>query len=421
MRILIADVDLFRTVGGGQTFYRSVIRRHPDVEFWYLQDREPDDADRPENAHPVKKSRAYTPSTLADFTAPRVPVWLQETALDAANVAAAVAGCRFDVVDVPDYLAFGSLLGPALRRHDVMYRRLALSMHGRFSTSLATNWHTEGLRHLPLLTAEDLQYRTADLRYFISQHYREEWHRACDLPAAWVDPLWFFRFEPGGSYAPEPGPDRRPGLTFVGRTEKLKGPHVFLHLLWWLSPGLYRSATVAGPEFVGEDGIGSTARLRAMADNRGLRVKFRPSLPPAELSALFATNSLTVVPSFHDTLNLVGLESVLSGCPTAIGDGAGVCRYLHDRFPRLPFVMIPMKNPLECVPALENVLGNYESYRRVLARELEAIDRRPAGPGLMTVYRGALASDPEARDYAEHLYACVFGPPHSGLESRPAA
>ena len=54
MRVLIVDFDFFTAVGGGQTFYRRVVERHPEMQFLYPS-RGPDlrlRAELPSNAEP---------------------------------------------------------------------------------------------------------------------------------------------------------------------------------------------------------------------------------------------------------------------------------------------------------------------------------------------------------------------------------
>ena len=36
MRVLLPAVDIFYSVGGGQSFYKQLIKANPDIEFSYL-------------------------------------------------------------------------------------------------------------------------------------------------------------------------------------------------------------------------------------------------------------------------------------------------------------------------------------------------------------------------------------------------
>ena len=59
MRVFIADFDLFHITGGGQTYYRGVMKAFPGIDFHYLARDEADTAPRPANAHPIAYREAY--------------------------------------------------------------------------------------------------------------------------------------------------------------------------------------------------------------------------------------------------------------------------------------------------------------------------------------------------------------------------
>ena len=120
-------------------------------------------------------------------------------------------------------------------------------------------------------------------------------------------------------------------------------------------------------------------------------------MTPSELTQVFSSKSVTIVPSVYDTLNFVALESLFSGCPTVIGSGAGVCRYLCERFPGLRFEVINVDNWYECVPRLEAILRNYRDYRRRLQEAVAAEDLQPHGLKLTDVYQARPAYDPVLR------------------------
>jgi len=134
-------------------------------------------------------------------------------------------------------------------------------------------------------------------------------------------------------------------------------------------------------------------------------------MTPAELAQVYATKSVTVIPSVYDTLNFVALESLLSGCPTAIGSGAGVCGYLRERFPNLPFEVIDVGNWYESLPRLEAILRNYADYRQCLREAIVAQDLQPRGLQLIDVYQTPPAYDRVLRarvtKWYERLVSCV--------------
>ena len=50
MRVLLVAIDVYTTIGGGETVYRKLIEANPDVEFVYFRIHEPRRAQRPSNA-----------------------------------------------------------------------------------------------------------------------------------------------------------------------------------------------------------------------------------------------------------------------------------------------------------------------------------------------------------------------------------
>ncbi len=415
MKVLLADFDLFRSVGGGQTFYRGIILRHPHIDFYYFRKSEPEDAVRPDNAHPIEFEEPYNEPDIdgADLPPPR---WTFAAFRMASNLAHSVAGRSFDVVDFPDYQQLGVFLGPALARHGVEFGRLALSMHGCISTTIALNWNTEGTTTIRQLEA--LQYAAVDTRYFISQLYGDEWRALSPLPSHYVDPMWFFSFPERRAYAANA---EAPDLNFIGRAEKRKGPHLFLQLAWWLPRASFRHATIIGPEDVHFTGNTSTKQLKAMADLRSFDLRFHRCMTPTEMGVLFASKSVTVVPSQYDTLNLTALESLFCGCPTMIGSGAGACRYLRERFPELPFEEFDVRDLYANVPRLERILSDYDAYRGRLDSALDRIDLRPQGPGLEEAYATPPATDVAARVQLDQWYEQLHrqGAPYVRTARRP--
>jgi hypothetical protein len=420
MQVLLASFDLFKDVGGGQTFYRTVILRNPQIQFTYLRETEPPDAPRPENARAVTYSALLPRISESLAMAPDVPRWLHDSFGRATEMAHAVAGQHFDVVDVPDYEQYGLFLRDALDHHGVSVDRVVLGMHGRISTSKELNWCQQSRNCIEWTHLENMQYQVVDNRYFYSAMYRDEWRAIDPVAAPVLDPLWFFEVPRLLPYQDRLGP---PDLNFVGRCEKRKGPDIFINLAWWLPRSCVRTINLIGPQNYDRDGTSSVVHISRMIRNRRLTgVELVRCMTPAELAQVYSTKSITFVPSVYDTLNFVALESLLSGCPTAIGSGAGVCRYLRERFPDLPFEEIDVANWYESVPRLEKILRDYDSYRRCLHEAIVAQDLRPRGRQLIDVYQSAPAFDQVMRDrltrWYERLASCL---PTALEESRSRA
>ncbi|QUS62002.1 glycosyltransferase [Synechocystis sp. PCC 7339] len=407
MKVLITDFDLFAKVGGGQTFYRSLIRKNPDIDFYYLIDKEERVTKRPNNAHGVPFQEKYFLADLNNFFDVNPPKWVYRSFIRASNIAASVAGMEFDLVDSPDYEQWAIFLRPALDYHRVKFAKIALSLHGKISTTLKLDWFNQGKENIPLELEEWKQYATVDLRYGISKSYIDEWQSLSPFSAHYYHPLHFFEL-------PQPleaiASGDRPDLNFIGRTERRKGPDIFIDIAWWLNKNLYHEANIIGPHSFNDTGtISSETYLRSMLGDRQSPVKFLPPKPQGELMALFARKTVTFVPSRYDTLNLVALESLFSGCPTVIGGGAGVCRLLKEDFPDVPFVEIDLENIYSCLPAIEHILGDYSGYRRQLVDSVKNSAAIADSPVLADIYQQTSQYEQEIRDELKNWYAQLMG------------
>lgn len=386
MRVLIADFDLFAKTGGGQTFYRSIIEANPEIEFYYFCVSEQHGAIRPANAQSLPFRELYkAPSRFEFCDLPLSPYFLPAFA-QANNVAYSARGRDFDVVDVPDYQHFGAFLRPALAKHGVGCRRIALSLHGSLSATISLNWKTEGQSSRDLADIEDAQFQAVDLRYGLSRNYLDEWRVRSGVESHYLDPRLFFRFPTPSLPAPS---CERPNLQFIGRTEKCKGPDIFVEMAWWLPQESFARALVVGPQSWDPAGVGSSSHLAKMIDRRfsSDKVTVLPAATKRDLERLYASRAITVLPSRYDTFNLVALESLMSGCPTAIGSKAGACRFLEETFPNLPFIKIDMDDWRGALPAIEAVLHGYDAYRSRLVDAVRETQLAKPRHGLLEIYQ----------------------------------
>jgi glycosyltransferase involved in cell wall biosynthesis len=384
MKVLIADSDLFHKTGGGQTFYRNLIEKNSQIDFYYLKISEPSEANRPKNAYIIPYQEKYNLANYAkSFSDLTPPKWIYRAFVISSNIAASVAGKHFDIIDLPDYEQIGTLIRPALKHHNVDFEKIVLSMHGNISTSIQLDWFNEGKVDQTVRWQEQIQYGTVDIRYGISKTYLEEWREIINLESYYLNPLSVISL-------PKPqltnDPAKLPSINFVGRTEKRKGPDIFVELAWWLPRQKFSTANIIGSDSFGPKGESSGFYLYQTAENRLKEIKRSQSLSQIELYKLFSSKSLTILPSRYDTLNIVALESLFSGCPTAIGSGAGVTGFLQDIYPQVPFITIDIKNIYSCLPEICSVLDNYDEYRQKLVDALLSSHPQISGFNIDSIY-----------------------------------
>src|SRR5262249_17424772 len=101
------------------------------------------------------------------------------------------------------------------------------------------------------------------------------------------------------------------------------------------------------------------------------------------------------------TLNLVALEALFAGCPTVIGSGAGVCRYLRERFSQVPFLEFDVTAFYPMMPKVERLLAEYDRHRAELPGPVRTAALTPPDPGLDAIYGAEPVFDPAARVVGE--------------------
>ena len=374
MKVLIAELDVFTTVGGGQTAYRNLVNHHPEIQFFFFSRNKNSLNNLPSNVCPIE----YRPRYLWKDDLGKEKSFKPEWSIDAANLAASVEGQKFDVVDVADYHLYAPYLRAAFEHHRVQADKYFLALHGDMSTTIRLNWPSRKSRDHVVLKIQELEaiaYETFDVRYGLSSRYLQSkenhfpaFNTYCLSPFLFLESFPLIHQFDKSSFGID--------LNFIGRHEKRKGPDLFIDLIWNLEPHFLNQVNVnlIGSESASWDGINSTTYLEPFARNRLNQIKFLKSMNREELFKTFQSRSVTFLPSRFDSFNLTALESLLSGCPTVIGDGAGVCDFLDHRFPTIPYVKIGTRNEEESLSKIKYLITHYNDYRDALIQALKKID-----------------------------------------------
>lgn len=418
MKILLMTLNVFNTIGGGQTFIKNAASKNIDFEYYCFGDSS---AGMPYNVRAIPISDHHRGDVdllnldLLSFDRPELSLAGKQSDIALMlDMAAAVTGMEFDIVEIPDFMAFGALAPMLLEAYGVRFRKIVLSLHGVLSHSIEDLWQGRNKYDLTSLRHyETLAYRMADTRYGISERYVEKWSRETGLPGLVVDPMLSVELSAMAvgrtSAKSEPvQPDSAPSLNFVGRQDWIKGPDLFLSIVANLPPDRFNGINLYGSP-VNIDGVSSESVLGAMAQRRGLTIGENGPVSHTVLFDIFSkTRSITFVPSRVDTFNLVALESLLNGCPTVISTACGITDYLDKIYPDLPYVKLDPDNIWAAIPDISAILQDYDGYR---ARLGKALAKKPShksyGVSLQEVYRAESAADRSAqqtvRDVARKL------------------
>ena len=387
MRVLLCVADLYRDSGGGQTVYREIVRGASGITFTYLLDTELPDAPRPANCAGVAllPGRQLAVSSPSPFPQERL-----DALAYADRIARSVAGQRFDVVDVPDFLTVGSYLRDAFAHHGVTVGAMVLALHGNISWALSMNWGTMGNPVGHHQANEAAQFRAVDGAYAISERYARSWQAQFPRDVTIIDPASLVPL----SLAPRVASlgSGTPSLVSIGRSERLKGHDLFIDLAAKVRAFEPAAVRHVGPDDYSLGHTSSSYLLGEFARRRAVPIDFLGPRTQSQLQGLMAGRIIVVLPVRYDTLNLVALEAIASGCPLAVSDAAGITDYLDTHLPDVPYIRMPLGNLSAAVPEIVAVLRDYDGFRaRVKEAVLRHAGRFGTGYDITPVYEQALA------------------------------
>lgn len=426
MRVLLPAIDIFNSIGGGQSFYKQLIQSNSNIEFSYLIRNEPEITTRPRNSKAIKYNykfpNLHTPNPTFDFSP--IPTWARHAVSSAANIAYSARGLSFDIIDIPDWEQYGCFLRFFLDHFHVKFNKIALSMHGNISTSLNTNWGTSHHDYSPLKFLEKAQYLGADIRYAISEIHIEEWRKKTTVKADYLHPFTFFKPEKQRPYIKTA---ETPSLIFFGRTEKIKGPDFFAHLAWMLPKKLSSKALIIGPSVPLKNKTSSKDVLTTLVNNRNLDIEIKDGVSQEKMKDYFSQSYLTVLPSRYDTFNLVALESLFAGCPIVVSDNAGVVGFIRKEFPGMPIHVLPMEDLSTCINVLQFAVEHYHEDRKTIAKFLDSFNPNTfSSKSLSSIYEQSSkriweTDFPFAEIAASFLQICTENPTSQNNEiTKPA-
>jgi len=405
-RVLIVDFDFYTSVGGGQTFYRRLIERHPLIDFFYPSFG-PDigrlaRGELPPNAHPF----AFDPQSNIDYLR-RSETLLQGAELDRSEpltgVFAAVQGMHFHAVDVPSFFPAANAARVLLAAWGVTAEKVIVGMLGWLSESLRKAYADEVAADAvdALAAAETAGADAADVRYAISDLEVTENARG-------AQPVMMLDFEDALESFPRPaasppgsGP---PDIWYVGRLDRAKGPDLFIEIVATIPSHLYGRCFLAGPDNSWSQDFRWSQHLLDLAAARGLNASYEGVLSDEEIrSRIYRGRSVVVVPSRVDAFNYVALEATLNGCPVLLSDRTGAHQFLSQKYPHL---LTATMSPDDLEAARAELLRLVANYQDVAERCRTLLLTQPVPqtrPGFMNeVYGAASMRSAETVDSIAH-------------------
>ncbi|CAO4151014.1 Glycosyl transferase group 1 [Methylorubrum thiocyanatum] len=373
IRALICDFDFYSALGGGQTFYRRMVERHPDWTWLYPsrgRDLTGEVRSRlPANAHPYGFDRFLLPW---DFLGALKIEGVEERsyALIVCQIAVPLQGQFLDVVEVPSFFPVAHLIRPIFAAFGIGVGTVSLGMLGWLSVSNRNAYASE-VPEAVVERLEDMERRCiagADVSYTISDLHAAENDRT--KPSAVIDMHDALdTVPPPAARPPGEGP---PDLWFVGRLDRNKGPDLFIEIASRIPRSLYRNCYLCGPDNPwASSGPRWSETVLELARERQVPAEYLGEISHEELwSRAFRGRSVLVIPSRSDAFNYVAVEATMSGAPILLSNQAGAAAFLTARHAGIAPPIIDPDDLADAAAKLKRLLGEYETRSRHLRKTI---------------------------------------------------
>ncbi len=375
VRALICDFDFYSALGGGQTFYRRMVERHPEWTFVYpSRGRDLTGEMRarlPANAHPYGFDRFLFPWDLLD--ALKIEISEERSyALIVCQMAVPLQGQFLDVVEVPSFFPVAHLIRPIFAAFGIGVGTVSLGMLGWLSVSNRNAYASE-VPEAVVQRLEDLERRCiagADVSYTISDLHAAENDQT--KPSAVIDMHDALdKVAPPAALPPGEG---APDLWFVGRLDRNKGPDLFIEIAARIPRSLYRCCYLCGPDNPwAVSGPRWSETILDLARDRQVPAEYLGEIGHEELwSRAFRGRSVLVIPSRSDAFNYVAVEATMSGAPILLSKQAGAAAFLEARHADIAPPIIDPNDLDDAAAKLRRLLGEYEMRSRHLRQTILA-------------------------------------------------
>lgn len=365
--VLIIDFDFYSALGGGQTFYRRLVERHPEWTFLYPS-RGADLVARIRSEHPAN----VRPFAFDRFLAPwdliaalqLDSVQERSFALLLAQIAVPLQGRFFDVVEVPSFFPIAHLVRPIFTAFGIGVKTISLGMLGWLSVSNRNAYSSEVPDEV-VAQIEEIEQRCiagADVSYTISDLHAAE--NLGTKPSAIVDMHDAFgHVPPPAAVPPGAGP---PDLWFVGRLDRNKGPDLFIEMVARTPRSLYRGCFLCGPDNTwAQSGPRWSETVLELARKRNVPAEYLGEIESDELwSRVYRGRSVIVIPSRSDAFNYVAVEATTAGAPILLSNRAGAAQFLHEQHPEIAPLIIDPDHLDDAAAKLNTVLSNYDAQAK---------------------------------------------------------
>jgi len=362
-KVLVFIKNVFSETGGGQTYYQKLFKILKHIDFYYFYDNNIES-----KLATLKNINLIALKNKVNIKTDKPLLSSEKNLLIEANqFARSTTNSSFDFIEFPDFCLYGLYIKEVCAMHNIFYVNLIISLHGNLSDSIRLNWDESSI-HL-IKNFENRMYEKSDIVHGISSRYIKEKKYLPKKKTFFIDPIHFVDFITPKKTSPSI--KSKVNILCVGRLERRKGNDIFVDFINHLDKKNIKSFIHIGEDVKTGSGFNASDLLSNMSKNRSTKFTYQKKLSRKDLLEYYKKNTLLIVPTRYDTLNLVVLEALFSGCPVVVSNKAGVIDYIKSHHPQLPYVDLNLENIYESTTEINKIVNNYSDYKNNLVNLLK--------------------------------------------------
>ena len=332
MEILIATLNPFGKIGGGETFYRELVRKSPSDNFFFFESNKNFDH-LPQNVRLLRRKsglefRRIQFSNRFDYRNETISKNLnqvEKSALrNALMIVNSIKDITIDHIHIPEYELVGPFLKLVLQKYGKPYITTSTFIHGGLSQTIRYQDYSNSHILENLSNIEREQRESSDQVFAFSSANLA--HIQSKEKFTFIDPALLVQAtninkQPSENLLEQ----KKPILILAGRYEKVKGIERILNLYPYLA-GHFSDIQYWNNSNSDQD----LQPLMKLASLRGFKMSIYRPKKQNSFFAKFPENGLLVIPSLFDNLNLMAFEAISLGIPVVISKEAGASNYFFD-------------------------------------------------------------------------------------------
>jgi glycosyltransferase involved in cell wall biosynthesis len=363
VNVLLCISNPYEGVGGGEIFYRNLIEKTPEINFYYLS-KYKSPTNLPKNLTAIQLKSAPKIKSLSKIMdtnglAKKIRIsQLNPTELGALytslQIAKSISQVQVDHIHVPEYLILDQFLTPALEAYEIKKIPISLFLHGSLSKTQSLILNPNRDKCLQLKESERRQRKAADKLIALEGSNIAHIDAESINRVEFLKPIFFVnKSDRKQEVFGEHKQNDENSVALVGRIEGTKGHRNFIHAY-----GMSKFSSMPLKIYYPENNQTEFRSLVEFASKRNVMLEGKSIKISQNFWEMVGLDEVIAIPSLFDSFNLMSFEALIRGNKILISKEAGAYKYFKSKGLKLHgFNPKSLKETVDAINSLNKIKG----------------------------------------------------------------